>query len=197
MTTQRFAGAVGLLLGVSLLGFAHCSAQVVPSDSRFLYRPEAGVRTDLESFRRFQPVAPWGGVPTECLEWETPFPDRSLPKFSLYGPSWESRLNATFLWIDDAGTVLRAQIVRHKDALPLIDPSNGARVVDPMTPLTAHTIVSLDFEDSTVAAFNWIDGRANEGVSAKLGAYPTLPLVLQSMEQVAAATKKCKLPSRS
>jgi hypothetical protein len=176
---------------VLLPHIAHAQVLISPA---FLYNHVTRVKEDSIAVRGFTPVAPWGGLPTVCLQYQGD--GFGMPSVALYGPSWESRLTATFVWTDGQRRMLRAQIVRHREALPIKDPTTGAIVVDPITSLTPHTVISIDFADSTFVAYNLIGDSARDGVGAKLGTLTSSDVLGDSLKQLAAAETVCKLTPR-
>ncbi|MBY0491332.1 MAG: hypothetical protein K2R93_15925 [Gemmatimonadaceae bacterium] len=182
---------------IALLIPARLSAQVYHFGPRFLYDERVELREDTALVRSFTPVAPWGDLPQTCAAFSPPnvldFPD-----YGLHAPRRDGWHAMMFVWFTANGRdVSRAQIVRTAATLPLYRDGN-VPIVDPLTPLTDQTIISIDFADSSLTAYNRVQSRPLPGVRLSLrttGDPP--PFVDESLKQIAAAKRLCLARSKA
>lgn len=191
MLNRRIAPLVAIAVALSVATSVQAQILIAPA---FLYVHNVKTKRDSSSFWEFTPAAAPRDLPSQCMRFIDPMPD--LPTVLLYGPSYESRTLAMFVWTDQDQRILRTQIIHHRDPLPIQDPATNTSVIDPMTPLTPHTVVLVDFADTSFVAYNVIGEEVSEGIETRLGTYPTNSLMRATIAQLAAAKRVCKLKSR-
>ena len=158
---------------------------------KYQYNEKVDVDTGRAPWSKFVPVGPTGGGLQACLSWSPLLV--GLPDYTLYAPSWEQRKTEIYLWYTPSKAISHAQVIRHEAPLPIRDTSGtGELVIDPLTPLTGHTILLVDFGDSTITAYNRRGGLPQRGVVAKLADVRTLPIVQETFGQIDESRDKCQ-----
>ncbi len=187
---HRFWCSATMLVALQLVAVSSAGAQGVLIAPRFLYFDTVTFAESQVAWQRFRPVSGLAGMPVRCYRPEPYLP--GMPEFHLLVPAWEQRQTNIFLWSGVDGSSFRAQVVRHRQPLPITSSVPGAEsVIDPITKLTDHTVISVDYGDRTISAYNLEAGRATTGVTAEIGRVDSLPLVRESLEQIEIAKKLC------
>ncbi len=185
-----------MLAALQSVALATAGAQDILIAPRFLYFDTVTFKESQAAWKQFRPGAGSGGLPARCYRPDPPLP--GMPEYDLLVPAWERTETHMFLWPGEDGTSFRAQLVRHRKPLPIVSGTLGTeRVVDPITKLTDHTVISIDFGDRSISVYNIEAGRSTTGVSAEIGRVDSLPLVRESLEQVEAARRLCWTRYRS
>ena len=157
---------------------------------KYMYNDAVQVDTASVAWANFRPVGPSGGRPQSCLAWSPKLV--GLPDNVLFAPRWEERKSELYLWFHPSKARSHAQVIRHESTLPLRDPADTNNLdADPFTSRTRHTVLLVDWGDSTIVAYNRTAGSPERGVFASLSAVRNVPWVREALDQLEEAVVMC------
>lgn len=161
---------------------------------KYQYNDAIAADTGRAAWSKFNPIATSGGNPETCSSSSSGVVGAA--DNVSYAPTPEQRKAEIYLWYEPSKGLSRAQIIRHEEPLPIRE-SSGPRelIVDPFTLLTNHTVLLVDFGDSTITAYNRRETSPQLGVVARLGEVMALPLVKETIGQIDEAKRLCRMQS--